>query len=237
MATNYPNSQDDNTTLPNPTGAQFLNSPDHAGIHSNVQDAVKALEGKLGTGASTPTANMFITGTGTGSSAWNKAVPTGTVMGTNDTQSASNKTFTSSTWTGGVINNPTFAADTISGFTSGTTGNIYGVPISGGVINGSSATFSGTLSVSGATTIGGSQTVTGQLSVQGVTAPPASGSSNAGIKMSSTSNFGVFFGSGAPTFSAAQGSFYMNTTGSSTSTRMYINTNGSTTWTNVVTAI
>ena len=50
------------------------------------------------------------------------------------------------------------------------------------------------------------------------------------------SGVGVFAGSGAPTFSAAKGSLYLRTDGSSTSTRAYINTNGSTTWTNLVTA-
>jgi hypothetical protein len=68
------------------------------------------------------------------------------------------------------------------------------------------------------------------------TAIPSGGTTGTGIKMSSTSNLGIFFGSGAPTLSAAQGSIYMRTDGSSTSTRMYINTNGSTTWTNVTTA-
>jgi len=47
---------------------------------------------------------------------------------------------------------------------------------------------------------------------------------------------GIFFGSGAPTISAPQGSLYLRTDGSSVSTRMYVNTNGSTTWTNVTTA-
>ena len=36
--------------------------------------------------------------------------------------------------------------------------------------------------------------------------------------------------------SAAKGSLYLNTTGSSTSTRVYVNTNGSTTWTNLTSA-
>jgi hypothetical protein len=54
--------------------------------------------------------------------------------------------------------------------------------------------------------------------------------------VSSTANFGIFWGVGAPTFTAAQGSLYLNTTGSSTSTRLYLNTTGSTTWTNVTTA-
>lgn len=45
-----------------------------------------------------------------------------------------------------------------------------------------------------------------------------------------------YAGAGAPTFTATQGSFYLNTTGSSTSTRAYINTDGATTWTAVTTA-
>lgn len=45
----------------------------------------------------------------------------------------------------------------------------------------------------------------------------------------------ILVGAGAPTMSAAKGSMYLNTTGSSTSTRMYVNTNGSTTWTAVTT--
>jgi hypothetical protein len=72
--------------------------------------------------------------------------------------------------------------------------------------------------------------------VQTSTAPPAAGATTSGIKVSSTANFGVFWGSGAPTFTAAQGALYLRTDGSSTSTRLYINTTGSTTWTNVTTA-
>jgi hypothetical protein len=68
------------------------------------------------------------------------------------------------------------------------------------------------------------------------TAIPAGGTAGAGYKLSSTANFGIFFGSGAPTLAAAKGSLYMRSDGSSTATRMYINTDGSTTWTNVVTA-
>lgn len=44
------------------------------------------------------------------------------------------------------------------------------------------------------------------------------------------------FGSGAPTVSAAQGSLYLRTDGSSTSTRAYINSDGGTTWVAVTTA-
>lgn len=65
---------------------------------------------------------------------------------------------------------------------------------------------------------------------------PAGGTTGQGLRMSSTANFGVFFGSGAPTLSAAQGSIYLRSDGNSTSTRAYINTNGSTAWTAITTA-
>jgi pectate lyase-like protein len=62
-------------------------------------------------------------------------------------------------------------------------------------------------------------------------APPAGGAANVALLMSSTAGFGIYIGSGAPTLSAAQGSLYLRTDGSSGTTRAYINTNGSTTWT------
>lgn len=77
---------------------------------------------------------------------------------------------------------------------------------------------------------------TGTITVQSAVAVPAGGSAAASLLMSSTASLGIYFGSGAPTVSAAQGSVYIRTDGSSTSTRLYINTNGSTTWTNVTTA-
>jgi hypothetical protein len=46
-----------------------------------------------------------------------------------------------------------------------------------------------------------------------------------------TATFGIFFGSGAPTISASQGSLYIRSDGTTNVTRAYINTTGSTTWT------
>jgi len=67
MATNYPAAADDGTTLPNPTGTSATNSPDHAGLHSNENDAIKALEAKVGNGASVPSAaGQVLTSTGAG---------------------------------------------------------------------------------------------------------------------------------------------------------------------------
>jgi hypothetical protein len=60
-------------------------------------------------------------------------------------------------------------------------------------------------------------------------APAAGGSAACGILASSTASLGIFFGTGAPTFAAAQGSIYRNTTGAA-GARLYVNTNGGTTW-------
>lgn len=76
----------------------------------------------------------------------------------------------------------------------------------------------------------------GTLAVNGAVATPAGGSTTAFLQMGSTAGFGIYFGSGAPTITAPQGSIYIRSDGSSTSTRMYVNTTGSTTWTNLVTA-
>lgn len=82
----------------------------------------------------------------------------------------------------------------------------------------------------------GAVTATGQATLNSGTAVPAGGAATAGLLLSSTAGLGVYFGSGVPTLSAAQGSLYMRTDGSTTATRMYINTNGTTGWTNVTTA-
>lgn len=75
----------------------------------------------------------------------------------------------------------------------------------------------------------------GVVNVSASTATPAGGSTSARLLFGTTSGFGIYYGSGAPTVSAAQGSLYLRSDGSSTSTRLYINTNGSTTWTAVTT--
>jgi hypothetical protein len=67
------------------------------------------------------------------------------------------------------------------------------------------------------------------------TAIPAGGTAGSGYMFSLTANFGVFFGSGAPTLSAAKGSLYLRSDGSATNNRAYINTDGATTWTAITT--
>lgn len=67
------------------------------------------------------------------------------------------------------------------------------------------------------------------------TAIPAGGTAGVGYSVSSTANFGVYFGSGAPSLSAAKGSLYLRSDGSGINDRCYVNTDGATTWTAIVT--
>jgi len=83
---------------------------------------------------------------------------------------------------------------------------------------------------------GGLLQILGSVHAHFSTAIPAGGTAGAGLLVSSATNFGVFFGSGAPTLAAAQGSLYLRSDGSSTSNRAYINTDGGTTWTALTTA-
>jgi hypothetical protein len=75
----------------------------------------------------------------------------------------------------------------------------------------------------------------GNLNVCAGTATPAGGSATARMLFGTTAGFGIYYGSGAPTVSAAKGSLYLRSDGTTTNDRMYVNTNGSTTWTNVTT--
>lgn len=67
-------------------------------------------------------------------------------------------------------------------------------------------------------------------------ATPAGGSTSARLLFGTTAGFGIYYGSGAPTVSAAQGSIYLRSDGSTTATRLYVNTNGTTGWTNFTSA-
>lgn len=96
------------------------------------------------------------------------------------------------------------------------------------------ATFSSTVAT-GALTVTGAIAATAAATILNATATPAGGTAGAGYKMG-TANIGVFFGSGVPTLSAAQGSLYLRTDGTTTNDRAYINSNGTTGWTALTTA-
>lgn len=76
----------------------------------------------------------------------------------------------------------------------------------------------------------------GSVHARSTTAIPAGGTAGRGLLVSSTANFGVFFGSGVPTLAAAKGSLYLRSDGSTTNDRAHINTDGGTTWTAIITA-
>lgn len=55
MATNFPTSLDN---LTNPTGSSSLTSPDHAGQHADANDAIEALQAKVGVNSSAVTNSL-----------------------------------------------------------------------------------------------------------------------------------------------------------------------------------
>lgn len=73
MPTNFPVSLDDGTSLPTKAdGVDLITAAE-----TNTQgDAIKALEAKVGIGASTPTASTLLKGTGVGTSAYSAGTPT-----------------------------------------------------------------------------------------------------------------------------------------------------------------
>lgn len=134
MATLFPGSTDNGTSLPYPSALSKRNGPSLAGLNDNQNDAIIATQTKLGTSASTPTASNLLVGTGVGTSSWSKLAPTGIIVGSTDTITLTNKTLTSPTITSPIITNASLTTDLISGFTSPTIGTIYGLAVNAGVI-------------------------------------------------------------------------------------------------------
>ncbi len=157
-----------------------------------------------------------------------------------------------------VIGNVTASAN-LNGIGVSATGNVTGGNIrsnglisSAGNINGGNIAGTGNVSATGNITggnlttgaqmvalgnvSGGNVTTGGRVTAFSATAIPAGGTAGAGYVFSTTANFGVFFGSGAPTLAAAKGSLYLRSDGSTTNDRMYVNTNGTTGWAAVITA-
>lgn len=128
MATNFPTSADNGTTLPDPTAVSKTNSPSHSSLHANTNAAIKAIEAKVGTGASTPTANTFLFGTGAGTSAWTQATSAQVAAAVSDETGSGPLVF---------ANTPTLVTpkvDTINEATGGNGVTVAGLNVKSGVI-------------------------------------------------------------------------------------------------------
>ena len=125
-ATSFPTSLD---ALTNPSGTDSVATVSHSGQHSNANDAIEAIEAKVGIGASTAVTNSLFVGNGAGSSLW-------TTYGTSTNFTINNLgTFgsfisnASSTIVGGLTitgnSTTTNATSTIGAFTSFATSTSY----------------------------------------------------------------------------------------------------------------
>jgi hypothetical protein len=168
-------------------------------------------------------------------------------------------TVTTGTWSATAITATSLSGTTLAG------GILVSSLTSVGVITAltaSTISVSNTLTGAGSLNLGGNLTATGNItgnnfsatgnvsgntsnfnSVTGTFSPltalptfttTAGGVTTAALK-AGTVGIGMFWGSGAPSISAVQGSIYLRTDGSTVSTRMYVNTTGASTWTAVTT--
>lgn len=85
-ATNFPTSLD---TLTNPASTDSVSTVSHSSQHANANDAVEALEAKVGITASTPFTGTVLVGDGTGTSLWSTYATTTNINTTNLEVSAS----------------------------------------------------------------------------------------------------------------------------------------------------
>jgi hypothetical protein len=96
------------------------------------------------------------------------------------------------------------------------------------------ANFSGAVDVAGALGVGGALTATGAISsVSTVSALNASAITATGAQamgVSNISDFGIYYGSGIPTISAATGSLYLRSDGGGATNRMYVASSGTGGW-------
>lgn len=108
MAINYPSSLDNFT---NPAAGSLITNPPHGQQHADANDAIEALQVKLGVAAGTPTAtNKLLVSTGTGTSTWSGTVSSATF---------NNIAVGTSQITGGTLTSPTIAVG------SDTSGDMY----------------------------------------------------------------------------------------------------------------
>lgn len=123
-AISWPTSLD---SLTNPSGTDSVSTVSHSGQHSNANDALEALEAKVGINASTPVTDSIFVGTSAGGSQWSKYATGTQAYFTNfyATGSTTLAAFTFTTATG------TSATTTNSFATTASSTNLYSSLISG----------------------------------------------------------------------------------------------------------
>lgn len=131
------------------TAGHTLSQDSHASQHNLEQAEIIALANKLGTGASTPSANKVLIGNGAGTSSWSQVDLTTMVSGVLPQANGGTGT-TSATGTGAAvyqnsptINTPTITTPTISNFTNAQ--HTHGSASQGGQLDGPTAIQSSTL--------------------------------------------------------------------------------------------
>lgn len=142
---NFPTSLDNGSSLPTPSAGNNTNSPSHAALHGAENAAIIAVEGKVGTGATTPAANQLLVGTGAGTSAW---------QGLTSAQLLA--ILSDETGTGAAVfaNTPTLVTpkvDTINEATGGNGVTLAGMNVKSGVIQTAGAVTTGAIASSAVT--------------------------------------------------------------------------------------
>src|SRR5690349_20846594 len=117
MSTDYPGAID---SLSNPSGSNYLDDGgvSHATQHANANDAIEAIETKVGTGSSTPAAGKVLRSTGAGASAWGQVDVTTDIA--TFTSADLRALLSDETGTGAAVfaNSPTIVTPTIASFTN-----------------------------------------------------------------------------------------------------------------------
>jgi len=144
---NFPTSLDDSSSIPNPATTDKTNSPSHADLHGATGDAVKAVEAKLGIGATTPTANTLLLGTGTGVSRW------GTVTSAEMLATVSDETGTGSLVFGTAPTLSIPKIDTIAEATPANGVTIDGLSIKDGKLNTNNSVVTANITDGAVTTV------------------------------------------------------------------------------------
>ena len=212
-------------------GSYFLGN---GAFLSGLSSTSRITAGTTELGVSTPSGNIQATIGGTANIA---VISTQGIDVTGNITASANVEGVGVSVTGNVTGGNLRSNGLISSAGNITGGNIAGtgnVSLVGNVIAGNLTTGAQMVALGNVT--GGNIVTNGQVRSFNGTAVPVGGTAGAGYVFSSVANFGVFFGSGAPTLSAAKGSLYLRSDGSATNNRMYVNTDGATTWTAVITA-